>query len=153
VTARADVSVFEARASDLDALTHLFNDYRIFYGCEPALETTRDFIAQRLEEGATRFFLAPSGAEVAGFVHLLPSFDTLGMRDAWVLEDLFVAPAHRRGGIGSALLQRAETFARARGASRISLTTAHANETAQRLYLAHGYAHDEIFRAYHRVLV
>lgn len=83
---------------------------------------------------------------------LLPTFDTLRMERVWVLEDLFVVESARRLGLASALLRYVEQCARATGATRISLTTAHENFAAQALYVSHGYDHDLVFRAYHRVL-
>ncbi len=70
------------------------------------------------------------------------------MTDAWILEDLFVDPNARKAGIGSALLRHAEAFARSVGATRLSLSTAHTNTQAQRLYEAHGYQLNEMFRTY-----
>jgi GNAT superfamily N-acetyltransferase len=34
------------------------------------------------------------------------------MKRVWILNDLFVAPEHRRRGLGRALMLAAETFAR-----------------------------------------
>ncbi len=152
VNDRHVVEIIDAQESDLEALATLFNDYRAFYDCTPDLQSARHFVSRRIKEKATRFFLAILGGAHVGFVHLLPSFDTLAMRSAWILEDLFVDPAHRRCGVGSALLRHAEAFAVRTDAARLSLTTAHTNEIAQRLYLGHGYVHDEVFRAYHRML-
>jgi GNAT superfamily N-acetyltransferase len=146
------VRIVEAGDGDLESLVALFNAYRVFYSREPDLQSTRSFIARRLQECSTRFFLATVGGRAVGFVHLLPSFDTLAMRRSWILEDLFVEPAYRRRGAGAALLRHAETFARGTYAAQISLTTAHTNETAQRLYVAHDYVPDEVFRTYHQVL-
>ena len=50
--------------------------------------------------------------------------------------------------VGAALLRHAEIFARETEAVRVSLATAHANVTAQRLYVACGYTLDEVFRTY-----
>ncbi|MDQ2991687.1 MAG: GNAT family N-acetyltransferase, partial [Candidatus Eremiobacteraeota bacterium] len=90
-----------------------------------------------LGEGTTRFFVANRDGVIVGFAHLLQSYDTLDMTDAWILEDLFVDPTARRSGIAAALLRHAESFARSVGATRLSLSTAHTN--TQRLYEAHGY--------------
>jgi ribosomal protein S18 acetylase RimI-like enzyme len=145
----APVTVAAAQPDDVDDLARLFDAYRVFYERSSDRESARAFVAARLREPVTLFFLARAGGVAAGFAHLLPSFDTLGMRPAWILEDLFVEPMQRKSGVGSALLRHVESFARASGAARVSLTTAHANHTAQRLYVANGYRHDEIFRGYY----
>ncbi len=149
MSANGSIEVVEARPDDLDELSALFDAYRVFYERVSDRESARAFVAQRLANGPTRFCLARSDGRVVGFAHLVPSYDTLGMTNAWILEDLFVDPAHRRRGVAGALLHQAAALARETGATRISLTTAHTNVAAQRLYEAHGYVLDRAFRAYH----
>lgn len=96
----------------------------------------------------TRFFVATGDERIVGFVHLIPYVDTLLMEPAWIVEDLFVSPTARRNGVGAALLAHAERFARSTGAVRLTLTTAHTNLLAQRLYERCGYAFDQTFRIY-----
>lgn len=122
--------------SDTDVIVRPFDAFRIFYGRSGDVPAARAFL------------VAKSADRCFGFVHLIPYLDTLAMRDAWILEDLFVEPAARRSGVGGALMRRAEAFARSTGAGRISLTTAHTNRTAQSLYVAHGYVLDDVFRTY-----
>ena len=45
------------------------------------------------------------------------------MQRLWILNDLFVAPAARRNGIGGALMAAAESFARDEGARGLLLAT------------------------------
>ncbi len=146
------IDIAPATTDDAGELAALFDAYRTFYERPPDPDGARRFVAARLRDGSTRFFIGRGDGVAAGFVHLLPTVDTLGMRPAWILEDLFVRPEMRRGGLGSALLARAESFARHAGAARISLTTAHGNVAAQRLYAAHGYQLDTEFRTFHRTL-
>ena len=142
-----------ARDEDASSLGSLFDDYRQFYGRPPDLEGACRYVRERLAEGDTRFLVSESDAAVTAFVHLLPSFDTLAMRPTWILEDLFVAPDSRCTGIGSALLIAAETLALQSGAARLTLSTAHTNFPAQRLYERHGWKLDKDFRHYHRTLI
>jgi len=130
----------------------LVEAYRAFYAQAPAIEATRRFVRERVRDGATHYVVARHDGRIAGFAQLLPTFDTLRLVRAWVLEDLFVAASTRRLGVASALLCHVEHFARSTGARRISLTTAHDNLAAQALYLANGYALDRVFRTYHREL-
>lgn len=148
---RAPFVIREATVDDSERLGELFDAYRRFYGRGADIGGATRYVRERLD-GPTRFFIEHDGAAMRGFVHLLPSFDTLGMRPMWILEDLFVEPAARRSGVGSALLRHAEWFARETGASRLTLSTAHTNTTAQRLYEAHGWVVDQEFRYYHRML-
>jgi GNAT superfamily N-acetyltransferase len=48
--------------------------------------------------------LAFAGLEPAGFAVYFPTFSTFAGRGGIYLEDIFVEPAHRRSGVGSALL-------------------------------------------------
>jgi GNAT superfamily N-acetyltransferase len=59
--------------------------------------------------------------------------------DAWI-EDLFVRPDARRGGVGAALLELAIQTAADRGAKRVELDTNEANAAALALYERHGFS-------------
>lgn len=52
---------------------------------------------------------------------------------------LYVSPAHRRQGIGSALMRHAETWARARGEHQLGLQVFEHNQPALTLYKKLGY--------------
>lgn len=52
---------------------------------------------------------------------------------------LYVSPAHRHRGIGSALMQQAEAWATARGDRQIGLQVFHHNQPALQLYEKLGY--------------
>ena len=92
---------------------------------------------------------APSaGDEPIGFTQIYPTFSSLQCKHAWVLNDLFVAERARRAGVAAALMNAAADAARRVGVSSISLSTAHGNVSAQRLYTTLGYVLDEEFRTY-----
>jgi ribosomal protein S18 acetylase RimI-like enzyme len=56
-----------------------------------------------------------------------------------LVENLFVAPAHRDAGVGSELLDAAEAALAADGAEVVVLDVMAANEDARRFYRRHGY--------------
>jgi len=88
-----------------------------------------------------QILIAKQGADVAGMVGLLYTISTaLGARVA-LLEDMVVAPAWRKAGIGSQLLEAAITHARQTGCQRITLLTDDINTDAQRFYRRHGFTH------------
>ncbi len=72
-----------------------------------------------------------------------PDAEKLGVALLW---DLRVAPAHRRQGVGPALLAFAEAHARSRGCRAMNVETQDINVPACRLYKSAGYAIAEINR-------
>jgi ribosomal protein S18 acetylase RimI-like enzyme len=59
------------------------------------------------------------------------------------LEELYVAPDHRGGGLGRALLERVLDIARERGAGRIDLGTSTDDVAARHLYESLGFSSEE----------
>ena len=140
-------------ARDADTIATLVEAYRIFYGQRSDSDGAAAFVRERLARGDTQFLVArgPDGT-VVGFAHLLFSLDTVGLSRIGILEDIYVTEAARGTGVGGALLDAAERFARDNGLTRLTLSTAHQNRTAQRLYLTHGYVPDQRFRSFNRFL-
>ena len=60
-----------------------------------------------------------------------------------LLDELYVAPALRGGGLGSALLAGAETVALQRGAGLLEINVDGEDTDARRFYERHGYANAE----------
>lgn len=144
--------ITDALPKDVDDLAKLFDAYRQFYHCSADLRAAQDYVKERIAQGLTRFFVSRDSMEMNGFIHLLPSFDTLAMKQSWILEDAYVAPSFRCSGVGTALIQYAENIARTSGASRLTLSTAHTNLQAQRVYERQGWVLDTEFCYYHRML-
>ena len=143
-----------ATAADIPQLASLFDAYRVFYSAVSAPVESQAFVRRLVEEAKTRFFIAHEGPHntALGFVHLMPSVNTVAMRPIWLLEDLYVTPECRGHGVASALMRYAEAFARSTGAERLTLATAHDNIHAQSLYNQLGYFKDDHFWYYHRLL-
>jgi ribosomal protein S18 acetylase RimI-like enzyme len=141
-----------ASAADLNELVRLYVAYRLFYGEAPEQERAALFIRDRITQLSGRYFLARNGDNAVGFMHLMPSTNTLAMRPIWFLEDLYVDPAARGQGVATALLSYAEAFARGAGAERLTLATAHDNLVAQHIYKKLGYVREEHFLYFHRLL-
>ena len=143
-----------AIASDIPELGALFDDYRVFYKSLSTPAKSEAFVQSLVALRNTRFFLAREASDtpLLGFVHLMPSINTIAMRPIWFLEDLYVVPEYRRHGIATALMHHAEAFARETGAERLTLATAHNNTRAQSLYKRLNYLREEHFWYYHLVL-
>lgn len=144
------VLVAQAVLADLDELTTLFDQYRQFQGQAPDVAACQAFLHERFNHGESVVFIARIAGRSAGFAQLYPSFSSTALARVYILNDLFVAPDARRGGVASALLAAVEGYARSFGACRVSLNVARDNPTAQALYEERGWTRDEVFFTYHR---
>jgi GNAT superfamily N-acetyltransferase len=137
-----------ATPGDVEAVAALFDAYRQFYRQAPDPAGARAFIGERLARDESVIFMAEAAGEALGFTQLYPSFTSAGMARIFVLNDLFVAPEARGGGVGTALLRRAAEFASGEGAVRLALSTATDNTTAQAVYERAGWQRDNAFLTY-----
>jgi len=78
--------------------------------------------------------LAEKDGQVVGFTHYIFRPSTWEVEDFCYLEDLYVDPKVRGGGVGRALIKAVEEIAIAKGSKRLYWTTAPDNETARKLY-------------------
>ncbi|QNN68878.1 GNAT family N-acetyltransferase [Thermomonas carbonis] len=137
-----NTTISRAGPADLDALAILFDAYRSFYGQAPDLPLARQWLRERLRFGESVVMVAKRGNSVVGFTQLYPMFSSVRTAKAWILNDLYVDAAARRGGIARALLEAAAKFAREDGAMGISLETSQDNAAARALYRAAGWNED-----------
>lgn len=106
-----DLRIDAIAASEMEALLPLIAAYQRFYEVEDVeKERNRAFFSR---------FLAPSEDGM--------------LLGAW-RDGVYVAEAHRGGGIGRALIEASAEIARRRGAHQLQWVTAPDNETARRLY-------------------
>ncbi|WP_318614545.1 GNAT family N-acetyltransferase [Sporosarcina sp. YIM B06819] len=136
------MTIVQATINDLDALTELFDLYRLFYQQPSDSEGARAFLHDRLSNEESIVFIAFDGNEAIGFVQLYPSFSSVSMKQTWVLNDLYVKETGRGKGFGEALIRRAIAFAEEAGAKGLLLETAKDNVTAQRLYEKIGFVQE-----------
>ena len=134
--------ISRAGPADLDALAVLFDAYRQFYGQPSDVPRARDWLRSRLRVGESVVLLARRGGAMLGFVQLYPMFSSVRTAKTWILNDLYVDPAARRGGIARNLLDAAAKHAREDGAAGISLETTQDNAAARALYRAAGWNED-----------
>ena len=137
------ISIRRAGPQDLDALAILFDAYRGFYGQPSDVARARDWLRTRMRVGESVALVAERGGGIVGFTQLYPMFSSVRTARTWILNDLFVAEAARRGGVARALLDAAVEFARASGAAGISLETTRDNASARALYRAAGWSEDD----------
>src|SRR5690348_4251717 len=138
-----------ATLDDLDALTLLFDGYRVFYERRSDRARARAFLQERLQRGESVIFITrDASGEALGFTQLYPAFSSVSARRIWILNDLFVAPEARHRGVARQLMDRARAFAIENHALRLVLETAEDNGPAQKLYESLGYAREAGSRHY-----
>jgi ribosomal protein S18 acetylase RimI-like enzyme len=142
------VEVYQATITDLTGVSNLFNMYRIFYEQESDLEGAKKYIKERMESKDSVIFVVKDKEAYVGFTQLYPTFSSISMKRAWILNDLYVATDARKQGVGEKLLTIAKDYAVTTGANSISLSTAPDNFSAQRLYEKNGYKRDSQFYHY-----
>lgn len=142
------VEIRRATVHDIDIVAPLFDAYRQFYGQSADVHLARSFLSERLARNESIILVAVTRPSTIGFTQLYPSFSSTRAAHTYILNDLYVVPEYRRYGAARLLLTEAVKVARAAGAIRLSLSTAHSNTPAQRLYESLGWVLDEKFRTY-----
>jgi len=142
------LEIYQATIADINGVATLFDQYRQFYQQPSDLEGAKSYIKERLSKKESIIFIVKNDGNYIGFTQLYPTFSSISMARAWILNDLYVTKNARKKGVGELLLQKVKEFASETKAKSISLSTAPDNDTAQRLYEKHGYIKDVQFYHY-----
>lgn len=124
-----------------DAHVDLFADYRVHYDQDRDPQRCDRWLREQLDAGRYRCYLARSGPEgkTAGMANVAVSPASIVLSSYWQIRDLYVAPDHRRHGVGRGLVDAVVGDARAVGAARVSLQTEVGNDRALALYRSAGF--------------
>lgn len=128
-----------ATAEDAAVIAQIFDEYRVFYEQPSDIPAAENFIRERLLTNESVIFLAFADDEAIGFTQLYPIFTSLGLKRAWLLNDLFVQEKSRKKGIATMLLEAAEEYAKKTNSKWLMLQTHCDNYTAQALYEKNGW--------------
>jgi ribosomal protein S18 acetylase RimI-like enzyme len=143
------VQVRPATRDDLRALLDSIAAYqRQFAGGAQTDAHNEGFFARFLDPSDAGLLLVAGGgaaAETAGYATLYWTFSSVSATEVVLLNDLWVAPAHRGSGVGEALVAAAAAVARDRGASHLRWFTTLDNRRAQKLYEGLGAARSAWF--------
>jgi ribosomal protein S18 acetylase RimI-like enzyme len=142
------MEIFRANIEHLQDVSELFNQYRVFYKQSSDIEAAKVFLRERFQKHDSIIFVARDNELIVGFTQLYPSFSSVSMKRAWILNDLFVDEAFRKKGVAKLLMGAAENFARETKSIRIVLSTQISNMAAQSLYESLGYIKDKDFCHY-----
>jgi ribosomal protein S18 acetylase RimI-like enzyme len=120
---------------------HAFDPKRFIAAAPHTEEGYGSFLGQQLDEPNIIVLVAVNESEVLGYTYAgIEGRDYMALRGpAGVLYDIVVDPAHRRSGVGRALLEATVASLKARGAPMVVLSTAERNEPAQRLFASAGF--------------
>ncbi|MFH2010337.1 MAG: GNAT family N-acetyltransferase [bacterium] len=109
---------------------------------EPA--RSKLYLDRILSDDAQELLVAVGQETLLGLIHLqiydTPRTSVFVDRRRAHVEDLVVDEAHRRQGIGTALLRAGESWARRQEAQQLVLTVWTGNESGSDFYASHGYS-------------
>lgn len=145
--------VIQCTEAQLDVLSALFNDYRIFYGQSSDEPACRAFIQQNLRQNRSKIFLLlDDQGQAVAFAQPYPAVCSISMRPYCYLSDLYTTQATRKNGYARYLMNHITEHFTQEGAQRLTLDTATTNKIAQGLYESLGYQREEVYITYHQVL-
>jgi GNAT superfamily N-acetyltransferase len=126
----------EAEPRDLSALVGLIRELAEYEKLGHLVQTTEASLHPHLfgARPVAEALVAEVDGAVVAFALFFTNFSTFLARPGLYLEDLYVQPAHRAGGIGKALLSRLGALALARGCGRFEWSVLDWNESAIRFY-------------------
>jgi len=136
---------------DLDQLAVLFDQYLVFYEKESNLSRHTQYLKERIENNEAVIFVtcdATNVNELIGFALIYSTFSSTRLEKMLILNDLYVLPTIRKGGVGKLLITSCIEHAKASNAAILRLRTAVDNTTAQGLYHKMGFIRDEAFYTY-----
>ncbi len=130
----------DAAPGDTGQLLRLIRELATFERALDAVQTTEADLRHHLFSADPRVFalLAEVDEAVVGMAIYFVSFSTWTGRHGLYLEDLFVEPAHRSGGIGRALMRALATRALDLGYKRLEWAVLDWNEPAVSFYQSLG---------------
>jgi len=142
------VIIRRAIVEDANVIAPLFNAYRMFYRQHSNIGAALDFITKRLAQNQSAIFIADDGGKAVGFTQLYPIFSSVGLTNAWLLNDLYVTEGNRGKGVATALLEAAKQLGRKTGSGWLMLQTAVNNHIAQKVYGQNGWIKEKDYEVY-----
>jgi GNAT superfamily N-acetyltransferase len=128
------ISIRPITVNDKSRWLELFKEYIVFYKSKVS-DDQLELTWQRIHSDFNiNGLLAEKDGEVVGLAHYIFRPSTWEVEDFCYLEDLYVDPKVRGGGVGRALINELEKIATTKGSKRLYWTTAQDNEIARKLY-------------------
>ncbi|MFI5236155.1 MAG: GNAT family N-acetyltransferase [Gemmatimonadales bacterium] len=139
--ASADLPAIGRLGALLVEAHHAFDPARFIAATPATPQGYANFLGTQLTEERVLLLVAEREGVVAGYLYAgLEGMDYMALRGpAGAIYDIVVDRAHRRQGVGQALLDAALKALTERGAPQVVLSTAAKNEEAQRLFARAGF--------------
>ena len=142
------MNIREAKKSDLDQLSILFDAYRMFYGKESNIDISKNFLESRLSNKDSEVFICEFDNILIGFVQLYPLFSSTRVSKYWLLNDLFVDSKYRGKGYSKLLIDKAKELVKESNACGMMLETEKSNKIGNNLYPKTGFKINDLSNYY-----
>jgi ribosomal protein S18 acetylase RimI-like enzyme len=135
-----DSDVLGRYGTALMALHHDLDRKRFIEATARTPTMYAEYLKRQSGQAASLVLVAERNKAVVGYVFAqIEGPDYMALRGpAGVIQDIFVEPSHRGNGAGRALLDAALGWIAESGSPRVVLSTAYANDIAQRLFKSAG---------------
>jgi GNAT superfamily N-acetyltransferase len=142
MTERPAVAVRRATPADAAVVAALLHDFNVEFATPtPPVEVLAKRLEQLLDGEDVVALLALEPPAAVALITFRPNVWYAG--PVALLDELYVRPDLRGGGIGSALLARACALARGRGAELMEINVDEVDVGARRFYERHGFSNTE----------
>lgn len=138
------MQIEQVTGNTIHSAVSLFDAYRQFYNQPEDKQAAQQFLEERVSKNESVIFVAKINGEPAGFVQLYPTFSSVALQRAFILNDLYVDERFRQQGVGRSLIEKCYTYCVERKARYVTLETAKDNHQAQKLYEQMGMQQEEM---------
>lgn len=121
---------------DISALLQLIREFALFERLDHSLGVSEDSLENALfsSEAFCKCFIVEIEKAVVGYAIFYPCFRTFSGLKTLYLEDLYIRPGFRNGGLGKDVLKSISEYALLNGFSRIDFQVLNWNERAVGFY-------------------
>jgi GNAT superfamily N-acetyltransferase len=130
-----ELRIRPAGETDVEVLFGLILELAEYEKLTAAVKGDAEVLRRSLfEQKAAEALMVEVGGEAVGYAIFFTTFSTFECRSGVWIEDVYVRPQHRRGGIGRAVMEHLAALALERGHVRLEWCALDWNEPALRFY-------------------